>query len=63
MLTIMSISDPHMINLWNQIQFVICIASQVLLSDFDLLLIWFGIYLHLATANKILTNFKSSAQL
>jgi hypothetical protein len=23
---------------------------------FDLLLLWFGIYLHLVTANKILTN-------
>jgi hypothetical protein len=25
---------------------------------FDLLLPWFGIYLHLVTANKILTNLK-----
>jgi hypothetical protein len=40
-----------------------CITSQVLLSNFDLLLIWAGIYLHLATANKILTNFKSNAQI
>jgi hypothetical protein len=31
--------------------------------NFDLLLIWFGIYLYLVTANKILTNFKSNAQL
>jgi hypothetical protein len=29
----------------------------------DLLLIWVGIYLYLVTANKILTNFKSNAQL
>jgi hypothetical protein len=30
---------------------------------FVLLLLWFGIYLHLVIANKILTNFKSNAQL
>jgi hypothetical protein len=28
-----------------------------------LLLLWFVIYLHLVIANKILTNFKSNAQL
>jgi hypothetical protein len=28
-----------------------------------LFLLWFGIYLHLVIANKILTNFKSNAQL
>jgi hypothetical protein len=38
-----------------------CIAGVVI--NFDLLLLWFGIYLHLVTANKILTNFKSNAQL
>jgi hypothetical protein len=27
------------------------------------LFIWVGIYLHLVTANKILTNFKNNAQL
>jgi hypothetical protein len=31
--------------------------------QFDLLFIWVGIYLHLVNANKILTNFKSNAQL
>jgi hypothetical protein len=31
--------------------------------NFVLLLIWVGIYLYLVTANKILTNFKSNAQL
>jgi hypothetical protein len=31
--------------------------------NFVLLLLWFGIYLQLVTANKILTNFKSNAQL
>jgi hypothetical protein len=31
--------------------------------NFDLLLLWLGIYLHLVTTNKILTNFKSNAQL
>jgi hypothetical protein len=32
-------------------------------TNFDLLLIWVGIYLYLVIANKILTNFKSNAQL
>jgi hypothetical protein len=36
-----------------------CIAGVV--TNFDLLLIWVDIYLHLVTANKILTNFKSNA--
>jgi hypothetical protein len=31
--------------------------------NFDLLLIWVGIYLYLVIANKILTNSKSNAQL
>jgi hypothetical protein len=35
-----------------------CIVGVVI--NFDLLLIWVGIYLHLVTANKILTNFKSN---
>jgi hypothetical protein len=38
-----------------------CITGVV--TNFDLLLIWVGIYLHLVTSNKILTNFKSDAQL
>jgi hypothetical protein len=29
----------------------------------DILFNWVGIYLHLVAANKILTNFKSNAQL
>jgi hypothetical protein len=29
----------------------------------DLLFNWVGIYLYLVTANKIMTNFKSNAQL
>jgi hypothetical protein len=29
----------------------------------DLLFIWFGIYLYIVIDNKILTNFKSNAQL
>jgi hypothetical protein len=33
------------------------------ITNFDLLLIWVGIYLYLVIANKILTNFKSNAQL
>jgi hypothetical protein len=38
-----------------------CIVGVVI--NFDLLLIWVGIHLYLVTANKILTNFKSNAQL
>jgi hypothetical protein len=38
-----------------------CIASVVI--NLDLLFNWVGIYLYLVTANKILTNFKSNAQL
>jgi hypothetical protein len=38
-----------------------CIVGVVF--NFDLLLIWVGIYLHLVSANKILTNFKSNAHL
>jgi hypothetical protein len=38
-----------------------CIAGDVV--TFFLLLNWVGIYLYLVTANKILTNFKSNAQL
>jgi hypothetical protein len=38
-----------------------CIVGIVI--NFDLLLIWVGIYLHLVIANKILTNFKSDARL
>jgi hypothetical protein len=38
-----------------------CIAGVVI--NFDSILIWVGIYLYLVTANKILTNYKSYAQL
>jgi hypothetical protein len=38
-----------------------CIAGVVI--TFVLLLNWVGIYLYFVTANKILTNFKSNAQL
>jgi hypothetical protein len=38
-----------------------CIAGVV--TNFDLLLIWVGIYLHLVIANNILINSKSNAQL
>jgi hypothetical protein len=31
--------------------------------NYDILFIWIDIYLYLVTANKILTNFKSNAQL
>jgi hypothetical protein len=45
-----------MINLWNSIQFVITLHLGLFYYYFYLLLLWFGIYLHLVTANKILTN-------
>jgi hypothetical protein len=38
-----------------------CIVYVII--NLDLLFIWVGIYLYLVTANKILTNFKSNAQL
>jgi hypothetical protein len=59
----MSSSDTHMINLWNlnPICHIHCIAGVVI--SFVLLLNWVGIYLYLVIANKILTNFKSNAQL
>jgi hypothetical protein len=38
-----------------------CIAVVVI--TFVILLNWVGIYLYLVTDNKILTNFKSNAQL
>jgi hypothetical protein len=45
----------------NLIYHMHCITSVVI--NFDILLIWVGIYLNLVTTNKILTNFKSKAQL
>jgi hypothetical protein len=38
-----------------------CIAGVII--NCDRLLIWVGIYLYLVILNKILTNFKSNAQL
>jgi hypothetical protein len=59
----MSSSDTRMINLWNlnSIGHMHCIVGVVI--NFVLLLNWVGIYLYLVIANKILTNFKSNAQL
>jgi hypothetical protein len=59
----MSSSDTHMIKLWNlnSICHMHCIAGDVV--TFVLLLNWAGIYLYLVIANKILTNYKSNAQL
>ena len=52
-----------MIKLWNlnSIRHMHCIAGEVV--TFVLLLNWVGVYLYLVIANKILTNFKSNAQL
>jgi hypothetical protein len=57
-----------MINLWNlnSICHMHCMGSFVInfvLLLLLLILLWFGIYLHLVIANKTLTNFKSNAQL
>jgi hypothetical protein len=49
----MSGSDTHMINLWNLNSICHFIASGIILL---LLLLIISIYLHLVTANKILTN-------
>jgi hypothetical protein len=45
----------------NSICHMHCIAGDDV--TFVLLLNWVGIYLYLVTANKILTNLKSNAQL
>jgi hypothetical protein len=45
----------------NSICHMHCIAGDVV--TYVLLLNWVGIYLYLVIANKILTNFKSNAQL
>jgi hypothetical protein len=45
----------------NLIYHMHCIVGVVI--NFDLLFIHVGIYLYLVTANKILTNSKSNAQL
>jgi hypothetical protein len=52
----MSGSDTHMINLWNLNLICHLIALGLFYYYLYLLLLWFGIYLHLVTANKILTN-------
>jgi hypothetical protein len=51
MLTVMSGSDTHM-ELNSICHFI---ALGLFCYYFYLLLLWFGIYLHLVTANKILT--------
>jgi hypothetical protein len=56
MLTVMSGSDTHMINLWKLNLICHLIALGLFYYYLYLLLLWFGIYLHLVTANKILTN-------
>jgi hypothetical protein len=45
----------------NLIYHLHCIVGVII--NLDLLFNWVGIYLHLVNANKILTNFKSNAQL
>jgi hypothetical protein len=36
---------------------------ELIINFVILFMLWFGIYLHLVAANKILANFKSNAQL
>nr|ACR34125.1 unknown [Zea mays] len=45
----------------NLIYHMHCITSVII--NCDILFSWVGIYLYLVTVNKILTNFKSNAQL
>jgi hypothetical protein len=45
----------------NLIYHMHCIVGVII--NCDLLFVWVGIYLHLLTANKTLTNFKSNAQI
>jgi hypothetical protein len=56
MLTVMSGSDTHMINLWNLNSICHFIALGLFYYYYYLLLLRFGIYLHLVIAIKILTN-------
>jgi hypothetical protein len=56
MLTVMSGSDTHMINLWNLNSICDVIASRIILLLFLLSITMVGIYLHLVIAFKILTN-------
>jgi hypothetical protein len=52
-----------MINLWNLNSICHLHLHGFIINFFLLLLLWFGIYLYLVIANKILTNFKSNDQL
>jgi hypothetical protein len=52
-----------MINLWNLNSICHMHCMGFIINFVLLLLIWLGTYLHLVIANKILTNFKSNAQL
>jgi hypothetical protein len=45
-----------MINLWNLNSICHLQMHGFIINFVLLLLLWFGIYLHLVTANKILTN-------
>jgi hypothetical protein len=45
----------------NLIYHLHCIVAFII--NCDLLFNWVGIYLHLVTANRTLTNFKNNAQL
>jgi hypothetical protein len=48
----MSGSDTHMMNLW-KLNLICHLHRIVVIINFDLLLLWDGIHLHLVTANKI----------
>jgi hypothetical protein len=55
-LTVMSGSDTHMINLWNLNLICHFIAFGIILLLLLFIISKVGFYLHLVTANKILTN-------
>jgi hypothetical protein len=52
-----------MIQLWNLNSIYHLHLHGFIINFVLLFILWFGIYLHLEIANKILTNFKSNAQL
>jgi hypothetical protein len=46
-----------MFKLWNLTSILSFALHGIIINFVLLLLLWFGIYLHLVTANKILTNY------
>jgi hypothetical protein len=62
-LTVMSDSDTHTINLCNLNSICYLHLHGIIINFVLLFLLWLDIYLHLITANKIDQLIKSNAQL